>query len=180
MLIHTHTHSHSPETHSHTCRHTHSRKKCAICGLALWTYGAVYIDLLVWVAMQCNNRYVFWRMTSLSLVWATLTYTRPQATNVLYMRPHWHVRITWTLVHTHGNGRNMQLECLKMKVKGEKNVHTFLQLTSASMLYITWHESTKPTTLTERTSELNYAQLQSVFDIMGYIISQSTAAQTFP
>lgn len=138
---HAHTHTHSPETHSHTCRHTHSRKKCAICGLALWTYGAVYIDLLVWVAMQCNNRYVFWRMTSLSLVWATLTYTRPQATNVLYMRPHWHVRITWTLVHTHGNGRNMQLECLKMKVKGEKKCPHFL--TAHLCLYVIYHMTRK-------------------------------------
>lgn len=60
--------------HAHARQHTrtHAHKtKCAILDLALWTYGAVCIDLLVWVAMQCNNRYVC-RMTSLSLKWATL------------------------------------------------------------------------------------------------------------
>ena len=85
------THAHA-RTQTHTRRHTCSdtrertkkkkKKKCAILDLALWTYGAVCIVLLVWVAMQCNNCYVlfyfFRRMTSLSLKWAALTYTGPR------------------------------------------------------------------------------------------------------
>lgn len=54
-----HRHAHA---HAHAGPLIHKRKKnpkCAIYDLALWTYGAVCIDLLVWVAMQCNNRYVF-------------------------------------------------------------------------------------------------------------------------
>ena len=69
----THAHTYS---HRHTCIHTH-KTKCAVHDLALWTCGAVCIDLLVWVAMQCNNRYVC-RMTSLSLRWAALADTGPR------------------------------------------------------------------------------------------------------
>lgn len=46
------THAHTQKQKTTTEKH---RKKCAILDLALWTYGAVCIDLLVWVAMQCNN-----------------------------------------------------------------------------------------------------------------------------
>lgn len=43
-------------THTNTRSHTYTQKqRCAICDLALWTHGAVCIDLLVRVAMQCNK-----------------------------------------------------------------------------------------------------------------------------
>lgn len=66
-------------THTNTRSHTYTQKqRCAICDLALWTHGAVCIDLLVRVAMQCNNCYVC--RTSLSLrphVGRPSSHTRP-------------------------------------------------------------------------------------------------------
>lgn len=115
-----------------TCNHTHTptpaqarmltstqkqKQNRAILDLALWTYGAVCIDLLVWVAMQCKNRFVFCRMTSpfpldgphsptlgpgytYSLHETTLTYTDHMNTGT-----HTHTR---TGTRTHSYGRSMQ------------------------------------------------------------------------
>lgn len=106
-------------TQGHACSHTHEIK-CAILDLALWTYGAVCIVLLVWVAMQCKTiiqkkKTMFRRMTSLSLKWAASTNTTTRR-NKVYIRLHWHKQTVWIHTHLRSYGRNMWLlENNKMK-----------------------------------------------------------------
>lgn len=71
-MFHRHAHAH---TQAHLYTKEKKNPKCAIYDLALWTYGAVCIDLLVWVAMQC---YVFEQWHPFPLGWAALTYTGPR------------------------------------------------------------------------------------------------------
>lgn len=76
----THTQSYHRDTctRSHTCSHTH-KIKCAILDLALWTYGAVCIDLLVWLAMQCKIIIFYFLKRPCFIEWRSLPFSGLQA-----------------------------------------------------------------------------------------------------
>ena len=106
--------------------------------MALWTYGAVCIVLLVWVAMQCKSCHVG-KMTFLPFVWAYMPQLQIQCT----LTPHQHLRITE--IHTimagvctcqEEKGKSFQLEQLCLLLC----CYSSLKKTSPKMVDIDCHQ----------------------------------------